>query len=130
MAKPTSPAPAGALALYEKLVATIPRVERKGATMPYTSVNGNMFSFLASDGTMGLRLPETDRAAFMEKYKTGLSEQYGSVMKEYVDVPAALLAKTAEMKAYFEISFAYAAALKAKPTTRAGKSKAERSGRR
>jgi hypothetical protein len=27
---------------YEKLIATNPKVERKGATMPYTSVNGHM----------------------------------------------------------------------------------------
>ena len=34
------------LASYEALVATGPGVERKGKTMPYTSVNGHMFSFL------------------------------------------------------------------------------------
>jgi hypothetical protein len=38
------------LALYEKLVATNPGVERKGATMPYTSVNGHMFSLLTKEG--------------------------------------------------------------------------------
>jgi len=34
------------LSLYEKLVATLPGVERKGDTVPYTSVNGHMFSNL------------------------------------------------------------------------------------
>ena len=34
------------LKLYEKLVATNPDVERKGDTMPYTSLNGLMFSLL------------------------------------------------------------------------------------
>lgn len=38
--------PAEKIALYEKLLATIPGIERKGATMPYTSLNGNMFSFI------------------------------------------------------------------------------------
>ena len=38
--------PAEKVELYNKLVATIPAVERKGASMPYTSLNGNMFSFL------------------------------------------------------------------------------------
>ncbi len=33
------------MALYEKLVSTIPGIELKGATMPYTSFNGHMFSF-------------------------------------------------------------------------------------
>jgi len=34
------------LELYDKLIAALPGVERKGATMHYTSLNGNMFSFL------------------------------------------------------------------------------------
>jgi hypothetical protein len=118
MAKPASPPPAARLALYEKLVATNPQVERKGAAMPYTSINGNMFSFLAKDGTMALRLPEAQREAFLKKYRTKLSEQYGAVMKEYADVPDALLRKTAELKTYFDLSVAYAASLKPKPTSR------------
>jgi len=43
--------------LYEKLVSTIPSIEIKGATMPYTSFNGHMFSFLDNDENLGLRLP-------------------------------------------------------------------------
>ena len=38
--------PAEKIALYEKLVAALPGVERKGADNPYTSLNGNMFSLL------------------------------------------------------------------------------------
>ena len=45
------------LALYEKLVATNPKVERKGATVPYTSVNGHMFSYLSKEAKLALRLP-------------------------------------------------------------------------
>jgi hypothetical protein len=107
-----------ALALYEKLVATNPRVERKGATMPYTSLNGNMFSVLHKDGTLALRLPEGVREAFLKKYKTRLSEQYGSVQPEYVVVPDSLLVKTAELKEYFDLSYAYVTSLKPKPTTK------------
>ena len=109
---------AAALQLYEKLVATNPRVERKGDTMPYTSLNGHMFSVLHKDGTVALRLPEKDRAAFLKKYKTTLSAQYGSVQPEYVVVPDALLAKTQELRRFFDISYAYVASLKPKPTTK------------
>ncbi len=112
------------LAWYEKLVATNLNVERKGATMPYTSVNGHMFSLLTKTGTLALRLPAEERDVFIEKYNTTLSEQYGKVMKEYVDVPDALLQNTQELKPYFDLSFAYAASLKPKPTTRK-KSKAK-----
>src|SRR5438876_10262857 len=45
--KPTSTIPAAKLALYEKLIATDPSIERKGATIPYTSANGKMFTYLS-----------------------------------------------------------------------------------
>ena len=77
------------LRLYEELVATRPGLERKGKTMPYTSVNGHMFSFLTPDGTLALRLPQAERDAFLETYDTTLVEQHGHVMREYVAVPAA-----------------------------------------
>ncbi len=110
------------LALYEKLVATNPKVQRKGATMPYTSVNGHMFSLFTGQGNLALRLPAEHREAFLKKYKTKLTEQYGAVMKEYVDVPETLLRKTQELRKYFEASYDYVSSLKPKPArTRAAK---------
>jgi hypothetical protein len=105
-----------ALEWYEKLVATNPEVERKGATHPYTSLNGNMFSYLHPSGSMALRLPEEERGKFLKKYKTTLFEAYGVVQKEYVKVPDDLLANTKELKKYFQLSFQYAQTLKPKPT--------------
>ena len=102
--------------LYEKLLATNPKIERKGATIPYTSLNGNMFTLLAKDATVGIRLPEEEREKFIKKYKTKLYEQYGAVMKEYVLVPDELLKKTKELKKYLDLSFEYAKTLKPKPT--------------
>jgi hypothetical protein len=72
-----------ALELYERLVATRPGVERKGATMPYTSLNGHMFSLLMKESTLALRLPDDERNAFLKRYKTTLCEPYGHVMPEY-----------------------------------------------
>lgn len=106
------------LALYEKLVATNPKVERKGATVPYTSVNGNMFSYLSNEGKLELRLPAGEREAFLKKYKAKLCEAYGRIQPEYVEVPDSLLASTQELKKFFDSSYAYAASLKPKPTTR------------
>jgi hypothetical protein len=104
------------LKLYEKLTGTNPDIERKGATVPYTSVNGNMFSYLHASGGLALRLPAGERERFLEKYKTKLFDAYGMVQKEYVTVPDALLAKTKELKPYFEMSYEYAKSLKPKPT--------------
>src|SRR5215469_5238522 len=106
------------LPMYEKLVATNPKVELKGATNPYTSLNGHMFSYLHPTGGMALRLPEAERQKFILKFKTRLFEAYGIVQKEYVAVPDSLLEKTSELKKYFEISYQYVAALKPKPAAR------------
>lgn len=75
------------IALYDKLIATHPEIERKGAANPYTSLNGNMFTMLSPSGIMALRLPEDERQKFIKQYKTRLFEAYGVVMKEYVAVP-------------------------------------------
>jgi hypothetical protein len=110
--------PAEALESYEKLVATNDKLDRKGATVPYTSVNGHMFSLIRKDGALGLRLPDEVRVAFLKKYKTKLFETYGAVMKEYVEVPATLLKNTKELQPYFTVSYEYVKSLKPKPTTR------------
>ena len=102
--------------LYEKVVATIPGVERKGASVPYTSLNGHMFSYLSKEGQMALRLPTDERELFLKKYKTKLCEAYGVVQPEYVVVPDSLLSKTSELKHFFYIGYKYVGSLKAKPT--------------
>jgi hypothetical protein len=108
--------PAQKLELYEKLVATQAEVARRGDSVPYTSLNGNMFSYLHASGAMALRLPGGEREKFLAKYKTKLFEAYGVVQKEYVTVPDALLEKTSELKHYFALSYEYAKSLKPKPT--------------
>jgi len=112
------PPPGRAVQLYEALVATHPEIERKGKSSPYTSVNGNMFTVLAADGTLGLRLADADRDAFLATYGTGLYQAHGTIMKEYVAVPADLLARTSELAPYLAKSYTYAKSLKPKPTTR------------
>ena len=108
--------PADKVELYEKLVATNPDVERKGVTHPYTSLNGNMFSYLHPSGSVALRLPAGEREKFLRKYKTTLFEAYGAVQREYVTVPDALLTNTKELQKYFELSWQYAQTLKPKPS--------------
>jgi hypothetical protein len=110
--------PADRLALYEALVAGNDEVERRGATMPYTSRNGHMFSFLDASGTMALRLSADDRAAFIEQYHTTLAEQYGRQMKEFVVVPDDLAGRTDELRPWFDRSHEWIGTLKPKPTKR------------
>lgn len=107
--------PPGKVELYDKLVATERGIERKGDTVPYTALNGNMFSYFHATAGLALRLSPTEREKFLKKYKAKLCDAYGVVQKEYVAVPDALLAKTAELRPYFKLSADYAKTLKPKP---------------
>jgi len=102
--------------LYERLIATIPGLERKGDANPYTSVNGNMFTLLHQSSRLAIRLPEEKRQEFLKKHKAKLFEAYGAVMKEYVAVPDALLKDTKTLKKYLEFSYEYVRTLKPKPS--------------
>ena len=107
--------PANTLALYDKLVATDPGIERKGDTIPYTSINGHMFSYINTDGSVVLRLSKADQEAFVKKYKTTPVLSYGAVKKDYVSIPDDLLKNTKELKKYFDLSITYTRSLKPKP---------------
>lgn len=102
------------LQAYDKMIAGLKGIERKGATMPYTSLNGHMFSFLDANGTLSLRLPKESIALFIAAHKTTLSEQHGRILKEYVIVPDKLFKNTAAMKACFKESYDYIRTLKPK----------------
>ncbi len=72
--------------LYDKLIATIPSIERKGDANPYTSLNGNMFTLL-HQSKLAIRLAEDEREKFLRKYKTTLFEAYGTVMQRICSRP-------------------------------------------
>ncbi len=109
---------AGKLLAYDKLIAAVPGLERKGATMPYTSVNGHMFSLFDKDGAFALRLSKEDRDSFIAKYNTTLHNAYGIVMKEYVTVPDNAFDQINELKKYFKLSYIYVSSLKPKPISK------------
>ena len=112
--------PAEKLALFDKLIAANPKIERKGANNAYAAVNGNMFLLMQPSGVLAMRLPEGAREEFLKKYKSKLYEAYGAVMKEYVTVPDALLEKTKELQKYLDLRYGYVKTLKAKPSAKKG----------
>ncbi len=103
------------VAQYDRLIATNPKIERKGDANPYTSLNGNMFTLL-HQSRLAICLREDEREKFLKKYKTKLFEAYGAVMKEYVAIPDDLLENAKELKKYLDLSYQYAQTLKPKPT--------------
>ncbi|WP_108808122.1 hypothetical protein [Aquimarina spinulae] len=102
------------LAFYDKLIASNPNFDRKGKTMPYTSVNGHMFSQLNKAGEIGLRLPKEQGTLFMQEHQTTVFKSYGAVMKGYVLVPKKLMEDFESLSSYLNDSYTYAKSLKPK----------------
>lgn len=73
----------------------------KGKANPYTSMNGNMFSFLDKEGNICLRLSNNDLKAFMAEHDVPPVEQYGAVMKDYVSIPHPVLDDRKRLKEVF-----------------------------
>lgn len=113
-AKPAMPA--DALAAYQAVVAATKGAELKGASMPYTSVNGNMHSFLDKHGVMAVRLAAADFDATLKAGGTAYVHETGAVLKEYVAVPPAILKDAKKASALLAKSLSYAKTLKPKPT--------------
>lgn len=108
------PIPQEKIEKYERIVSSIPGVDRKGKTTPYTSLNGHMFSFLTKEGSLGLRLESAHREEFLSSHNCDLMEQHGRVMKEFVAVPDTI--DEDELLAWFRKSYDHTASLKPKPT--------------
>lgn len=104
--------------VYEDMVAAYSGIEVKGKASRYTSMNGNMFSFVTQEGAIALRLGDDERKSFMKKHKTGPVIQYGATMRGYVEVPASMLKKKQELGRYFAACVAHARTLAPKATTR------------
>ncbi len=112
--KKAATAPPEAVELYDKMVATIPDIRRKGSGVPNTTLNGNMFSFLHASGEVALRLPQQMREEFLTRFSTKLFDGYGAVQKEYVVVPQTLMEETEQVAPYFAASYEYCKSLKPK----------------
>jgi hypothetical protein len=112
-------APPEKLALYQRLVDSVDGIESKANFgSAYTAANGNMYSMISKYGVVGIRLPEPDRAAFLEKYSTTVfrADPAWPPSKEYVAVPEDLLPDTTALTPYLEASYRYALTLRPKAT--------------
>lgn len=116
-AKKKTNVPADKLALYERLLSTTEGVDAKSNFgSAYTAINGNMYTMISKHGVVGIRLPETEREAFLAKYKTDLfrGDPAWPPAKEFVAVPDDLLGDTEALRPYLEMSLRYAKSLRPK----------------
>ncbi len=95
------------LAIYDSLVAQCPRFERKGKTVPYTSANGHMFSFINKDGDLGFRFSKEVQEEYFEKYKTTHFISHNSKMKGYILITEEMLQNTEELVKLLNQSYDY-----------------------
>jgi hypothetical protein len=110
------PGPPEALERYLAVVEASGNGEVKGAKNPYTSRNGQMFSFLGADGAMALHLSAELEAEFRERFESGPVEQYGRTMRGYSSVPADLLSDTDALREWYDRAWDWIGTLKPKPT--------------
>lgn len=99
---------------YDALVELCNGIERKGKSVPYTSDNGYMFSFINKEGELGIRLSKEDQESFKEKYSTTIFKSHGSVMKDYVLVPNKMLDDPENLSQYLFKSQKFVKSLKPK----------------
>jgi TfoX/Sxy family transcriptional regulator of competence genes len=105
------------VAAFEKAVPTTPSVTRR-PMFGYASafVNGNMFAVTFRDSIV-VRLAERDRAALLKlKGATPFEPMAGRPMKEYVVLPATIVADPKELGAWIERGHRYGLTLPAKST--------------
>ena len=106
------------LTRYDQLIESIPDLKRSGRATAYTSLNGNMFSFLSPDAILAFRLAKDERAAFLEEHPDAIVQQYGALMKDYVAIPDAMLNAPDVLETLWARCVANARTLKPKATTR------------
>ncbi len=107
------------MAAFETMIAGVAGVERKGAAMPYVSVNGNMYASISKANVIGIRLSKTDLEEFLKTYDSGLYEGMpGHFMREYGAVPAPMLVDDKLLQSWFVKCHQNALTLKSKKTRR------------
>ncbi|MEM6696235.1 MAG: hypothetical protein AAF626_16375 [Pseudomonadota bacterium] len=102
------------LSVYKGLIEKYFADDVKGKKLPYTAMNGNMYSFVDAEGHICLRMAEPERARFSRLFGTDSVKQYGAVIKGYVAIPNAFLEAPDHVEAAFAASLAHARTLKAK----------------
>lgn len=107
------------LAAFDTMIECVPGVVRKGATMPYLSMNGNMYASISKANVIGIRLSKHDLEEFLACFDATLFESLpGFFQKEYIAVPASMLSEMELLHDWFRKCHANALSLKPKKTKR------------
>jgi hypothetical protein len=106
-----------ALKIYEELIEKHPEIKRKGKRLPYTSLKGNMFSFISKEGHIGLRFSEESVEKYIDVYGFTKFIKNDIVMEDYVKIPDDFLDNELLVDLFDECC-EYAKSLQPKPKTK------------
>ena len=98
---------------FEAAMPGAPAVKRPMFGYPVGFVNGNMFMGLFAD-KMFVRLPEDSRAELMGIGGSTFEPMPGRPMRDYVVIPATIIAKPAELKSWAAKALSHGESLPAK----------------
>ena len=102
-----------------KLLSSVPEIDAKSNFgSAYTAIYGNMYTMISKHGVVGIRLPEPERADFLQTYSSELfrGDPSWPPAKEFVAVPDHLLDRTEVLTPYLESSLRYVEGMKPKST--------------
>jgi hypothetical protein len=105
------------LAVFDAMIAGEPGVQRRGATMPYVAVNGNMHAMISRADVIGIRLSDKDTATFLSTYNARPFESIpGLPNRDYVAIPRTMYKDIRTLQMWFKLSHGFAQKLPPKPT--------------
>lgn len=102
------------LKLYDALVEACPRFQRKGKTVPYTSANGYMFSFINKEGQLGIRFSKEVQEKYIKKFKSDYIKSHNAIMKGYVLIPESMRSDIKKLSKYLNESYDHVMSLEPK----------------
>ena len=102
------------LNLYDALIDTCTRFDRKGKAMPYTSANGYMFSLLNKAGEIGIRFSKETQQKYMAAYNTTIFKSYNATMQGYILITEEMLKDLDNVANLLDESYDYVMSLEPK----------------
>lgn len=86
-------------------------IRKKGETLPYSSINGNMFSQMNKEGGLGLRFSDDVKEKYIAEFNSGTFSSYGKELKGYVLIPEGIIKDTHKLSLLLKESRDYVSRL-------------------
>lgn len=99
------------LKIYDEIVAKCERFDRKGKSVPYTSANGHMFSFINKSGEFGIRFSKEVQEKLIKEFNSDYFYSHNAQMKGYVLIPQEIFIDQEKVKDLLNQSYDYVMSL-------------------